>query len=519
MKIAKVWWTLVVSLAAGLPSLLKAADATQEFLQMVPGSSVTLDMIAYIGFQHADQIKIYESEFDLRDSALMETQSQLKLGGQLNSNMSLISDQLERQQTGFPSPNRTVTSQLQSSYLRNMPSGTQIDSKLTLQNAGIDWPSSAAFPQLKDQNVIETRFEVGVQQSLWRNAWGQSTQNLLQVAQSSSQAIDLQYENQVADWLTQLAQIYSSAWFVQRKVEANQERLETQKRLLKITRLLTERGTAEQADVLNVEAQVLNAQQSLEDTLKQLRDIWRQLAVALKLPARFLDADPRRIPLIKSEIKENFTGACAGGSKASIRSPQVALIKLQLENARLKLQAQQSLSKPELFARVALAANGIDDQFGSSVSETGKLSHPQLVGTLGLNIQLDNFEAKAQIQRLSKDVKVLELQLAQLDDQLQVSWMNNCREIQRLNAVIQTQKQIVSLNQKRTKLEEERFKLGRVDVRNAIVAANDLISARLTGEGAEKDLIDKQWELKKLRGEVLSYLKELVKRNPLQKAS
>ena len=158
----------------------------------------------------------------------------------------------------------------------------------------------------------------------------------------------------------------------------------------------------------------------------------------------------------------------------------------------------------------------MEEGLGSSLGDSVQLKNPQLLAMLGIKIDIGNDAAKAQMQKTSSDIKQLNLQISSLKDELQISWMNGCQELRRLDSFLEKQAKVIALSLERQKLDEERFRLGRIDVGQVIIAANEVITARFNYELAQRSYATTVWSLFNIKGSLAERMKSAAQ-SPLLK--
>jgi len=480
------------------------SEATQSMIKLIPGGAITLDLVLGLGYKRSTQMALVRSQKDLKGLALSQVRAQSGLSGSLESSLVYVDDQMARQ-PNFPAPLSNINQSFKTNFRKAFSGGQSIDAGLSFNHVNTQWPAAGAFGAqgATDSKYYETQYEVGVSQSLWKNSFGEATKASLQAARTRSNIIDANVESSIGDWGEQITEVFYNAWQAQKNVEAQKERLETQRRLEKITALSFKRGTVEKADLINVRSQVLKSEEAVSEAKKALEDTWRYLVVALNLPREFLQIDPLYVPIKTLDYKATASEICAlpaGGS--SDPSARVSALKQQIEAARLDLNAAKSMAAPDLYVRAALKSNAMLEGFGDSVGDGLATKNPQWLAMLGIKVDLGNDAAKAQIQKAASDLKQLNLQLVSLNDEIRVSLMNGCEELKRLDYFLNKQAKLIDMSLERQKLDEQRFRLGRIDVGQVIIAANDVITARFNFQLAQRSYATTVWSLLNIKGQL-----------------
>ena len=486
------------------------AALLQEFESLAPGAKVDLDLVLKIGYQFADSIQLLKSDLTTADNQRLRILEAARVGGRLSSSISVLDDRSD--QGGSPLAAQSSTEMSWSTtYQKSWLTGTTLSANLNLSQVDRDYPSNLPF-QIED-SFSTARFNLGLRQSFWKNAFGEATQQRLNAAELEKSARQLNYEAELGRWAQQIIGLYNQAWLLQQRVHSSEKRLKSQNRLLQITRLSARRGTAEKADVLNVEVQVKSAEQSVQDDRESLAKIWRQLVVLLKIPDKYLQLDPMLINLSNRVSEGRLTRLCEVSAQDTVlseRNPSIALLKQRMEQAKLNLAAERSNLDPDLYGELRLGGNSVDDEIMQASIEGVSYRNPRVEAIVGIDLPLDNYGQEAAVNEAAKQLKDLELTMSSRRSELRYQWLNTCQEGQRLIDVIERQRAIVKLDEQREKLEEDRFRLGRIDVRNVIAATNDLITARYNVVQAEKNLADIEWQLLEKHGKIASYIEQLV---------
>jgi outer membrane protein TolC len=80
--------------------------------------------------------------------------------------------------------------------------------------------------------------------------------------------------------------------------------------------------------------------------------------------------------------------------------------------------------------------------------------------------------------------------------------MNGCEELKRLDYFLNKQAKLIDMSLERQKLDEQRFRLGRIDVGQVIIAANDVITARFNFQLAQRSYATTVWSLLNIKGQL-----------------
>lgn len=513
-------FTLAALLSSNFQPLMSKpkSTVTKEMISLIPGGAITLDLVLGLGYKRSTQMALVRSQKDLKGIAFRQARAQSGLSGSIESNIVYVDDQLARQ-PNFPAPSTNINQSFQTSFKKALIDGQAIDASISWNHINTQWPPNNAFGA-PDTKYYETQYEIGVTQSLWKNGFGEATKATLQAARTRSDIIDATVETSIGDWGEQITQVFYNAWQAQRNVESQLERLASQRRLEKITSVSFKRGTVEQADLINVRSQVLKSEEAVSEAKKALADTWRYLVVALGLPNNFLLIDPMHVPIRVIDYKKTATELCSADNMPSIKSEQanakVTKLKQQIKATELDLQAAKSIAKPDFYARAAIKSNAMLEGFGDSLNDSVATKNPQLLAMLGIKVDIGNDAAKAQIQKAASELKQLNLQLISLNDEMRVSWMNSCQELQRLDYYLDKQAKLIDMTRKRQKLDEQRFRLGRIDVGQVIIAANDVITARFNYELAQRSYAVTVWSLLNVQGKLANHMKSAAN-SPLLK--
>lgn len=502
-----IWGSLFWSQA----KLHAAPSIEDKFNQMVPGGVITLDMIVDLGYRFSDGVGQLKADLEAQEVPVLFAQQ--NLDGLLSSTLAHAVD--KRQQSSQFAAQVDSAQDLSVSYQKNFQSGTSLSTSLSTQRSDLSFSTpTAAVP---GKYTSEVQFTV--RQSLWKNAFGKAVKADLLSAKHKKELIKHQYQLALAQWFLQLEQIYHQAWLAQKSVANASDRVKTQKRLLKVIKLLKRRGTAEEADVLNVEQNLLRLQQGERASREALRSVWQQLVIVLKLPEEFLQVNPMKVRIAPSQFRSELASLCQPSSLERMNgesSPRIALLNKAVKSAELDLQGSQSRFDPDLYVAASLGSNGIDDSIGTTIGDAVGFGNPNYSVAVGIDMPLGRSASKADIIDKKKVLAKARLNLSSQKADTKIAWRTTCDRVKGVQKDMAMYRQMLSLNKKRSRLEEKRFSLGKSDVQTVIAAANDVILSQASLASAELNFINGVWRLKELNGDVEGFIKSAVKNSKLR---
>jgi len=416
------------------------------------------------------------------------------------------------------------TGQVKLGAQKAFSSGTALKGELSYSD--IETEAINAQAQVTGTPTVTSKFEEAdlifeIQQSLLNNSFGSATRSQLSASEAQAGSVVQQYRLDLGQWMVSTAEIYYNAWFAQRRVEASRHTLEIQKRLLKITKILKNRGVSHQADLLQVEGAVIAAENALREDVNQLNNVWRQLIIYLKLDPAFLKIDPSKIPIVQGDYYKQAKYLCKKSSEKNFLKtslPRFKKLDLDYKAVKGQLDSSKNLTLPDLNLAFSIDTNGVKRVEGGQTSDsdywsdTLNMRNPKYTVALNFNMPIFNNIKKSDVITNFKNLKDVEYSLSKTRDDVRVQWANDCKDIERLEDNIKYMKIRVDKENKREQLEENRFKLGKVDVLNIIQASRDQVTALIALQSSQAALYKKIWVVKELHGDVEGYLAGLKKR-------
>jgi outer membrane protein TolC len=458
-------------------------------------TSLQPEMVAILAMTTSDESRAINNEAtskgaqDLRTSAQFATRMDAKLSWLDNQN-----------EPAMPtSPTRTEAQQLSFGIGKSFESGTALRGDVQAAKRGFE-----GLPGGIDADGYESSLSFSLRQSLWKNSFGSTNSTQRKINSIASESIDLNIVDRLENAALAVVGVFYRAWQAQLQGRAAEERLNRQKRLLSVTRIKAERGTAEKPDLLQVEAALSMSEERLQDARKLATDFWKQLVIGLNLPAQYAAMDALTIPLTLGSILSTGEKSC------TIEFPENAARVRAIGNsstiADLNLSMTQDATRPDLYLEARLNSNGIDPELSPTLSDATSAKNPQTAIALGFEMALSNPKEEADRLEALKQKSAMEIRMAQLRTQYNIERDALCRDLERFRTKVQTLKSVVEKQKARERAEEERFRLGKADTTNVIMAGNDVTDAEFSLRAAEGDYFQTAWKLVYQSGQLSQYL-------------
>jgi outer membrane protein TolC len=419
---------------------------------------LTPEFVAVLGLQSSDDVRSVQNEISNRTSQALRVDSQFAT--KLDAKISAIDNRNEPSQP--TSPDRTRSEQLVLGVSRAFETGTI--ARLELQSSrrsleGISLGATApGAPAEIDISGYESVWSASVRQSLLKNSFGRASR-LQQTANAmAAESAELGAQDRLENIALQYVAGFYRAWQAQLQAIAAEERLNRQKRLLSVTKIKANRGTAEQPDVLQVSAAVSLSEERLKDARKAVTDIWQYLVLSLNLPAEYAAMDAMKIPLALGNAVAAAEKSCA--SQLDESSPRVKSLIKAKDAAEKSLAAVADSTRPDVFLELRYSPNGVDPTRTETIQEASAGKHPSAAIALGVEMTLSHYREEADKLDLLRQRNAAEIRLSQLQTQFKIDRDALCRDMERLKEKTQTLAAVLDTQKTRERAEEERFRLG-----------------------------------------------------------
>lgn len=453
-----------------------AADANK--IRLTPG------FVAALLVETSDVAALVKNEFVSMDSGKFRFDA--AFSGKFDSKLSYFDDRNEPAQS--ISPTRNKVSQLNIGYAKQFTTGTSLRTEFQHQQR---------YPEGLNPMFLAEGYEndlsLSVRQALLKNAFGSTTQqreiSTTQLREATRHSITDRLQRVAIDGIG----LYFQAWLAQWQLRAAEAKLKRQEQLLKVTKINARRGTADPADVMQIEAAVIQSQNGKQDARKKLTDLWNSLILSLKLPRDYLAIDPMLVTLAPGNQQPAAKSACE--SNFPNHADRIKALELNLKAANLNHAAAESAFRPDVYLEARVSGNGLDKDVDKIWGETFALKHPQTTIAVGIEMPTSFDREKADFLDALKIKKNAEVQISQARTQFEINQDQYCRDVKTLESRITGLKRALSLQIEREKSEQKRFRIGKVDAFAAIRAGNDITDAEIAVRSAEAQLQITAWNL------------------------
>ena len=400
---------------------------------------------------------------------------------------------------------KMVKKQIQVQYQKNIRSGTQIQVEWALDQQDMEFVTA-----IDRQKNFQTQGSLTVKQNLWRNffgrAWHAEEQALLLSNQASKEKLQADLEALAMVIVNQ----YYQAWLLQARLRATYQNIKLQQRLLRVSKVKLDLGTADKADILQIRASLLGLQQRVNDSINALRIIWSQLVTAVNLPVVYINTDISDMRLVVDKNYHPSLAACKtlrNKNRSQFESASLRGLNYSLQASEHRIVQHKENLKPDVFAAVRLANNGVDTKLADSVWQSLTDWNVSASVSLGVNIELGMHAQRANLADIFKQKQIALLSIDQAQTDLQVEVLNACNDLDRLISKEKVLRKIYLQQSERIALQEERFRIGQIDVLQIVQASNDLIAAELQLKETTQELGLIVWKIRKMDGSLATYLR------------
>ncbi len=482
-----------ISLGSQIP------ERAKKIIDQLPEKALTLDLIVGQALQHADGFKAILADKHSIPAPYLESLSPL------DPRLEFFGERMDNRNdsAGTLTTDFTKTTEFSLGLNKYFSTGTETSARLIYRNFHTQASFSGASFITQYQ---EAAGELKIKQRLWRDAFGSSTRAQIKAGELMTRFNADQFQDTLEARVEDLIKLYYTAWELKNKTRASKESFNRQSRLLKITKIKKNRGTAVQADVYQIENSWTKTNLAYSNAKNALQQIWRELIASVKLPMDWAEIDVNFIPIHIDQPIAQAEKAC--GTIQSLNPPpkessKTRAAKFRAEAASLKEKAAQSNRNPDLFLEGKLISNGQDrTNIGIALGEFGTSQHPAWVVKVGISIPLAGFSSRAALFKATAEKEKSEALSRVEKTGHELKWINTCRDFFRLQNTSPLLEKTYLNQKKRVKIEEKRFRIGRISTLNVIAAGNDATEAETRHLTLKKDIRTLAWKILRMTGEM-----------------
>lgn len=396
---------------------------------------------------------------------------------------------------------------------KTFTTGTQLQSQLIFSDLMNTYPPSAGPGIPLPTRTQESALEIELKQPLWRNSFGAQDQKLLESAGLSEEAVKKEIEARVETLSIQTTNVYYQVWLDREFYKAAEDRLAAQLRLQEIVDQQDRLGTIEKPDVMEVKINTIDTKEQLKQSKDQFYGNWRRLIVNLKLPHELMDIEPSLIPFLPDSHVGAAKVLCEQNKGEDIlkrSTSQTQLAQLRIRASELYLSAKEDGSRPDIFLTASTRFNSLESEWGENLSESLSARYPNYFVGIGFEMPLGKPLQKAEALQALQQKKAAELELRDARGDMEINFVNGCKNLELLLNRRQTAYDQLDAAKTRAKLQEERFRLGRISAFDLNRANLFVTQMQQTITQIEASLRQTAWQLRVTLGDATTHIKDVL---------
>jgi outer membrane protein TolC len=493
--------TFIFSLSSAVFASADLDQLLQKAIQDLPNQTLSLDFVTFRAMKSSDSYKAILADKD-RTNAL-KSLSQTPYETFLYSKIADINNKNEPI-TPF-APFRQNTRSYSVGAKKYFQTGTTLNGEINRSHSIMKFGGTSPF----SLDFYQSIGSLSLTQNLWKDSFGYATRKGEAASEFNAKVNELSVQEAKQNWFFDLTKLYYMAWYLQFKVKEASESVQRREKLFEITKIKLNRGTAEKSDLIQVESSLEQSQMSFQSNKQQLEDIWRNLVIALGFPDYYMGIDPMKIPTQLDQPEEKANLLCKNFlNEQNINSVNLAKLQNILKQTEVELEKAENLKKPDANLTFQAASNGIDSRSTQTYSDVRDFSYPAYSIGVNLTIPLNFYAEEASISQARSNKMKTSYLFAQATAQEKVNWVNTCLDFNRVNKNIVMLKNIVENQSLRSRLDKERYQLGRVGLINVIQTFDDLTSAQLQLKESQMTSKLLAWKIQLLTEDVKNILND-----------
>jgi outer membrane protein TolC len=492
--------SLTQNLHAKTPPYTPLPQEVKDYFQKLPDKALSIPLVMKGAMKSANSFKRIQAQLPVVDLPISKAQQPFE-----TTVYSQIAIDRNKQESlsPFNSPdqkNKMLTVGIQKYF----SSGTQLTAEW--QRFSYESPQTTLTTALDHQ---EAKINLKLAQNLWKDQFGELSRQQLEAASLEREANRYQYAEHFEEWFLGITQLFYQAWMWQTQAKAAYDHVQRRQRLLNISRLKSQRGTAEPQELLQVESHLLTSEVQEAQMRHALTSAWKELVINLKLPEYLLSVDARLIPIIVESSLDDIHNLCENPNKQQLNQSTIhQKLSWQQRAYDLTVNSAQKSFRPTLQLEAQMKTNGIDPSTSKARTESLEGKHPEYI--LGVSFQwpLQFSQEKSQLQAAVAQSLGTRFAWEQHKDLHRIQWVNQCGDFARLEESRTNLKQMIQKLDRRLVLEEQQFRLGRTSAYQVLQAADDQERGEIELNQVEAALRLQAWNIRRQAGLILQWPKE-----------
>ncbi len=296
--------------------------------------------------------------------------------------------------------------------------------------------------------------------------------------------------------LSDTANAYWELWYQRQLVRIAESSLKVVQEQKRVVQALVEDGRLATVEQTRVEAAEADAQRSLLEA--QLAEATTADGLLLLLGERpgqpvELTSEPPPLPESPPELA-SLTESVRQGS------PDLLVLRIQLEDARFRLSDARHRLLPNLDGTASYGISGYEEGLGKSFEELGTADLGSWTVGAALNVPLLNRADRGALGQGEAEVARLEIQVQSLEDSLDQQVRSLVGRIRSARQRVELSELDLRLRRETLRAEQARLAEGRALQKDVLAAIADLERAEIQAQRARIDHLQAWQNLQRLRG-------------------
>jgi outer membrane protein TolC len=224
------------------------------------------------------------------------------------------------------------------------------------------------------------------------------------------------------------------------------------------------------------------------------------------LPNEYLDLDPSKIPVDLDQPTPRAKDECAKltTAKSNVKSLASDLREASAQSLEANAAHLKARAGMDVVLTGKYGTNGIDVNSRSETWKTvSKRNYPAWAVELSAEIPLGASEFDADALSTSTDAVRARAAADQESNQQQINAVNRCTELEQKERAYGRSKEIFEYQSERLRLQQQRFKIGRTNLTEVVIASDDRVAAERGLQQTEVERRLAAWKVLAIEGGLL----------------